>query len=191
MIEIPLRTGTGLNNREHWRARGRRVKAERMAVAWALAGKEKPELPCLVHLTRIAPSNGLDDDNLAGALKSVRDQVAEWLGVDDKRKDVVRYITHQRRGPWGVTIDFASMGSFMTDVEGLRPLGPNDAIPELHLLTVRRADGSRARICCRACRQDTFEKRGDLYHCWNCAGDGDALAADGDGWKLVEASTSP
>jgi hypothetical protein len=55
-------------------------------------------------LTRVAPSNGLDDDNLAGSLKGVRDQVAQWLGVDDKRSDVVRYVYAQYRGPWAVQV---------------------------------------------------------------------------------------
>ena len=106
MIRVDIRTVPGMNVREHWRARARRVKAERAAVAWMLAGKPKPSVPCIVTLTRVAPSNGLDDDNLAGALKGVRDQVAEWLGVDDKRSDLVRYVSAQRRGPWGVEIQF-------------------------------------------------------------------------------------
>lgn len=109
MIQVPIRTVPGMNAREHWRARSRRVKTERTAIAWALTGQTKPQLPCVVTLTRVAPSNGLDDDNLAGALKAVRDQVAEWLGVDDKRRDVVRYTYEQRRGPWGVEVAFAAM----------------------------------------------------------------------------------
>ena len=104
VIEIPLRTGRGQNDREHWRVRARRVRGEREVVAWALRGWTQPAVPCVIRLTRIAPSNGLDDDNLAGALKGVRDQVAQWLGVDDKRSDVVRYVYTQARGPWAVRI---------------------------------------------------------------------------------------
>jgi hypothetical protein len=66
----------------------------------------KPSLPLIVTLTRVAPSNGLDDDNLAGALKGVRDAVAEWLGVDDRDRATVRYEYEQRRGPWGVEISW-------------------------------------------------------------------------------------
>ena len=40
--------------------------------------------PVVVRLTRVAPSNGLDDDNLRPALKSVRDGIADALGVDDR-----------------------------------------------------------------------------------------------------------
>lgn len=111
MILLPnLRTGRGLNDREHWRVRAKRVKAEKDAAAWALVGlAEKPPLPCVVTLTRFALSNGLDDDNLAGSLKGVRDAVAAWLGVDDRDRKRVRYVYEQERGPWGVGIGFAPM----------------------------------------------------------------------------------
>jgi hypothetical protein len=103
-----LRTVPGMNVREHHMARNRRVKAEKSAVAWALSLSrlQKPALPCVVTLTRIAPSDGLDDDNLPGALKGARDAVAAWLGVDDKRSDIVRYVPAQERGPWAVRIEW-------------------------------------------------------------------------------------
>jgi hypothetical protein len=95
-----------MNAREHWRARSGRVKKEREATAWVLSRQQKPAIPCSVLLTRVAPSNGLDDDNLTGALKGVRDEVAKWLGVDDRRSMTVRYRYAQMRGPWGVRIAF-------------------------------------------------------------------------------------
>lgn len=98
MIVIPMKTVPGMNAREHWRVAHKRKSAERKFVACALVGKQKPPLPCSVLLTRIAPSPGLDDDNLAGSLKAVRDQVAEWLGVDDRDRLTVRYRYAQRRG---------------------------------------------------------------------------------------------
>lgn len=98
-----------MNVREHPMARHRRVKAEKEAVAWMLMGKTKPALPCAVTLTRLAPSNGLDDDNLTGALKGVRDAVAAWLGVDDRDRATVRYAYEQQRAPWGVRIEWRPM----------------------------------------------------------------------------------
>lgn len=106
MILVPIKTARGLNAREHWRARSRRVKAEREATHLALIGERRPTLPCAVLITRIAPSNGLDDDNLAGACKGIRDQIAEWLGVDDKRSDLAQWKYAQERGPWGVRIEW-------------------------------------------------------------------------------------
>lgn len=109
-ITIPLRTGRGQNDREHWRARAKRVKAEKLAVGWSLVGKPCPPLPCVVRLTRVAPSSGCDSDNLVGALKAVRDAVADWLGVDDKHAEIVRYEYAQARGKWSVLIDCRAIG---------------------------------------------------------------------------------
>lgn len=106
MITVPLRTSSGQNAREHFAVRAKRVKKEREAVAWCISRHQKPAVPCSVILTRCAPSNGLDDDNLVGALKAVRDEVAKWLGVDDRHSRQVRYRYAQERGPWGVRIEF-------------------------------------------------------------------------------------
>lgn len=104
-----LRLGRGGNDRQHWRAKARTKKAEREAVAWQFRMVSAPKITpiCVVTITRIAPGNGLDDDNLAGACKHVRDEIAHWLGVDDKRSDIVRYAYAQARGPWSVRIEVA------------------------------------------------------------------------------------
>lgn len=109
-VPIELRTNRGMNAREHPMARHARVKRERKVVSAALRGKPKPPLPCTVLLLRLAPSVGLDDDNLVGALKSVRDAVAAWLKVDDSRRETVRYRYAQACGPWGVRIMFEPPG---------------------------------------------------------------------------------
>jgi hypothetical protein len=105
-VVVPLRTVPGLNVREHFAVRAKRVRKERHATAWVLRSVQRPAVPCSVILTRLAPSSGVDDDNLVGALKGVRDEVAAWLGVDDRRRDQVRYRYAQARGEWGVRIEF-------------------------------------------------------------------------------------
>jgi hypothetical protein len=82
------------------------LRQPQKATAWLLRGTSKPSVPCTVLLTRVAPSAGLDDDNLSGALKGVRDEVAKWLGVDDRHRTQVRYRYAQARGTWGVRIEF-------------------------------------------------------------------------------------
>ncbi len=106
MIKVPIRTVPGLNAREHWRARAKRVKAERESTRFQLLGRPLPPIPLTVRLTRVAPSNGVDSDNLSGELKAVRDEVAVWLGIDDRHEHIVRYVYSQRRGPWGVEIEW-------------------------------------------------------------------------------------
>lgn len=80
------------------------MKQEREATAWATAGKKAPPVPCSVLLTRVSPGNGLDDDNLRGSLKGIRDELAAWLGVDD-RSPLVTWAYAQSRGKaWGVEV---------------------------------------------------------------------------------------
>jgi hypothetical protein len=84
-VDIPIRTQSEANLREHWAIKARRVREHRLmafvVIKAALNGK-KP-LPCVVTLTRMSPRL-LDDDNLRGALKATRDGIADWLGVDDR-----------------------------------------------------------------------------------------------------------
>ena len=103
---VPMQTGRGLNSRGNFWVAHKRNLAEQDVIAWELARVTKPAIPCSCLLTRVAPSNGLDDDNLAGALKNVRDAVAKWLGVDDRDRMTVRYRYSQVRGPWAVRIEF-------------------------------------------------------------------------------------
>ena len=81
-VRIPLQTINPLNKREHHMVRCRRVKSEREATAWAFMGQRVPDLPVDVALTREA-ARTMDTDGLAASFKGVRDQVAEWLGLDD------------------------------------------------------------------------------------------------------------
>ena len=109
---FPLRTWSTLNMREHWAARARKTKAARRTVhllwPWR-ASDETWDFPLAVTLTRISPSKGLDDDNLRGALKEVRDQVAAELGIDDGDKARVRWEYAEMRGPWGVGISIEEL----------------------------------------------------------------------------------
>lgn len=88
---IPLRTVSALNKREHWGARAARVRRERRATGLAAlavgfnktVGKRLVEQgPLVVCLQRVA-RRSMDDDNLRGALKAVRDALAQILGIDD------------------------------------------------------------------------------------------------------------
>ena len=110
-VTIPLRTSLGLNEREHWRARAKRNKSERNVAFWYCydaAGAAGPILnrqpPLQITLTRIGPTNGLDDDNLCGSLKSVRDGVADWLGINDRDPRVTWKYEQRRESKWSVSI---------------------------------------------------------------------------------------
>ncbi len=68
--------------RRHWSKTRRAVAKCRRDVALVLSQFDRPELPVVVTMTRCSVGT-LDDDGAVGAMKSVRDAVAQWLGVDD------------------------------------------------------------------------------------------------------------
>lgn len=60
----------------------------------------------LVRITRQANSAGLDDDNLTGGCKELRDAIAEALGrPGDSAKDGLRFEYCQTRGPAAMMIE--------------------------------------------------------------------------------------
>jgi hypothetical protein len=96
-VYLPLRTVSLANQREHWGKKARRAKSERQA-AYLLTNGKLPTPPCVVKLVRVAP-RGLDDDNLRGSMKSIRDGVADRLGIDDRDPSVVWEYDQQRGKP--------------------------------------------------------------------------------------------
>ena len=106
MILLPIKTVSTLNVREHWAKRAARAKAQRRtAYTLSRARAAAVGLPAVVTMTRIAPSNGLDDDNLQGGLKSVRDGVADALQVDDRDPRVTWRYGQQRGKGYGVLVE--------------------------------------------------------------------------------------
>ena len=102
-VELPMALPSASNLREHPMARHRRVVSQRAATRLALKARNvydwlhEPRYKgasrsfgrlLYVNLTRISPRR-LDDDNLQGAFKGVRDEVAAYLGVDDDEPWIV------------------------------------------------------------------------------------------------------
>lgn len=105
-----LRTVSETNMREHWGARKNRRGHQRQTTHDDIksALSVVPKLPVTVLLLRMAPRK-LDDDNLRGALKAVRDGVADWLGVDDGSPLITwEYGQGKASKPryYGVTVEF-------------------------------------------------------------------------------------
>jgi hypothetical protein len=87
-VTVPIATASVANLREHWTAKHRRTAQQRFVVAAKLreaVGTQQLRPPYEVMLCRISP-RPLDRDNLAMALKSVRDAVAEVLGLSNDRE---------------------------------------------------------------------------------------------------------
>lgn len=109
-----LRLVSLANLREHWTTRSTRARKHR-GEAYDAARLSRvgcvPTLPMVVTITRIAPRE-LDTDNLAISAKSVRDGIADALGVDDKDKRVTWLYTQSRGAPkaYAVRVDIECMG---------------------------------------------------------------------------------
>jgi hypothetical protein len=104
-VRLPLRTNNGLNAREHWAARSQRVKKER-TMAWQLV--PRIVLPCEITLVRISPGT-LDDDNLRGALKGVRDGIADKFGIDDRDPRVTWVYRQEREKGYAVRVELRAI----------------------------------------------------------------------------------
>lgn len=99
-LNLPIRIESVANLREHWRRRAKRSQLQREAAHYQLrALTDQPPLPPVtVTLTRIGP-RPLDDDNLAGGFKAVRDGVADWLMVDDGSPLITWRYAQERGAP--------------------------------------------------------------------------------------------
>lgn len=113
-FHIPIELPSLPNARLHW-TRLLRLKAkQRRATRRSMSGKPIPPLPLTIILTRVGPRK-LDDDNLQGACKYVRDQIAETIGVDDG-SPLYTWKYDQRIGtgePYGLEVEIQPRGDTM------------------------------------------------------------------------------
>lgn len=111
VVKLPIKTVAGLNAREHWRKRAKRVRAERLAANFGIRSPKMPSLPIAVTLIRLSAGK-LDDDNLQGAFKAIRDGVADAYGVPDNDPRIQWQYAQERckRGEFGVRIEVVAAG---------------------------------------------------------------------------------
>lgn len=97
-FDVPIKVQSSANLREHWAAKAKRVKQQRTATAYRWPTWTAGPL-LVVRLTRCAPRS-LDGDNLQGALKGIRDEVAAKLRIDDA-SPLVRWDYRQEKAAKG------------------------------------------------------------------------------------------
>lgn len=112
-FHIPIRLQLGGNVRG---ARGRtsRIRSEERYAARVALGRHNNLQAVLrshaqgqvirVTMTRQGPTNGLDDDNLTFSCKGIRDEIAAWLGVDDRTPLVTWRSAQERLPSWQVLV---------------------------------------------------------------------------------------
>lgn len=85
VVDVTLRRRlvSEANAREHWATRAKRARGHRTMARGTLRLHADPlPPPCRITITRIGKRR-LDDDNLSGSAKAIRDGVADWLRIDD------------------------------------------------------------------------------------------------------------
>jgi hypothetical protein len=105
-FEVPMRAQSASNLREHPMGRARRVKLERTATAYVAKGALRSIAAVLVVKLTRRGKRQLDDDNLRGALKSFRDELARTLRVDDATR-LIRWEYDQETGDDAVVVTIA------------------------------------------------------------------------------------
>lgn len=110
-LELPFHTVNEANTHKGWRAkhaaRGDLRPSTTMAVrAYASRVRFKPPLPCVVRLTRLAEKTLDHGEGVVSAMKSVRDGVADWAGVDDGNTLITYVYAQEIRKAFGVRIEF-------------------------------------------------------------------------------------
>lgn len=108
--DSPIKTVSEANSRSHWTVRAKRARAQRTAArahTLAAIGRDRQTYAgrVVVVLERLAPSSGLDDDNLRGSLKAVRDGVADALGTHDRDARITWEYRQRRAKTYGVRVE--------------------------------------------------------------------------------------
>lgn len=101
-VQLPIRLQTEGNTGGHWTTKASRAKAQREKVRQSSLGGigflASHALPLTITFVRIGPgTRKMDDDNLSGSAKHVRDEIARIIGIDDGDSRIAwKYA--QRRG---------------------------------------------------------------------------------------------
>lgn len=107
-VMIPIRIDSTANLREHWAKKAARMKNQRLAARCMATFLPFPDGKITIMLTRIAPRK-LDSDNLASALKAIRDGVADAMKRNDGDPSITWLYFQEKRKPheYGVIVEVA------------------------------------------------------------------------------------
>lgn len=113
--EFEIKTVSEANFREHFMTKHRRKKQQQedFVLLWR-AARITVTPPAVITFTRISV-NRMDNDNLAGAFKHIRDALAREIGIDDGDPSIEwRYRQEQvgkRTNKFRLTIEYPNSSS--------------------------------------------------------------------------------
>lgn len=107
-IDLPIKTVSEGNMREHWGKKSQRAKQQRH-LAYAMTMSELAKInphelvhPIVIKFVRYGKRK-LDDDNLIRSFKSIRDGVCDALEIDDG-SECLRFVYGQAKGEYAVNV---------------------------------------------------------------------------------------
>jgi hypothetical protein len=105
VVSIPIRLRSVLNGSHcHWRVVARERSSQRAIVRWTLLTQQRIEGPWEVTIVRQSRGT-LDSDNLQASCKSIRDEIADWIGVDDSSAQITWIYKQEKCRGYGVRIE--------------------------------------------------------------------------------------
>jgi len=118
VFHLPLRIESNANLREHWAVKMKRTKMQRWAAGCAVGASSDWTLPAgkfVVRLVRVG-RRLLDDDNLCGGFKSIRDGVADALGLSDNDPRIKWEYAQEKGREYSCRIELFSATDFREKV---------------------------------------------------------------------------
>lgn len=118
-FEIPVKTVSETNTREHWALKAKRAKGQRQAARLFSAQwtNQLPPQPWRIELGRYGVRR-LDTGNLAASMKHVQDGLCDALGIDDgDEAHRWQYGQQQRKkagGGYGVWVSIETLNGDIT-----------------------------------------------------------------------------
>lgn len=114
-FDIPVEVLSEANRRECWQSKYRRFKKQRERVrVFAHEYRWLVAMECRIHITLIRikgpRQRDFDDDNLRSAFKSVRDGIADVLGIDDGSNRLLWEYRQEKGEKAGVRVEMREMG---------------------------------------------------------------------------------
>ena len=111
-FEIPIRTKSETNLREHWAQHAKRKKEQRyksnvFSLQWV---DDLPPKPWRIVLTRLAPRR-LDTGNLSASMKHVQDGLCDAIGIDDGDEENDWLYKQRKRKEYGVEVTISTKGN--------------------------------------------------------------------------------
>lgn len=106
-VSFPFRCDNQKNVRMHWRDAAHETKAHRVGTRSTLMSLWNAPFPedsrWRVTLHRVSPRS-MDSDNLQRAMSSMRDGVADFLGIDDGSKRIDWVYTQEKARAFGAVV---------------------------------------------------------------------------------------